>query len=69
MKKKFNVEEFNNIELMLQSSEEDYFLALNILCFIQGEFDDVKKLLKIAFDLDPLKFYNHITQAFNLNNL
>lgn len=69
MKNYFFQEEIDNIKLMIESSDEDYILALNILCFIEGEFKDVTKLLKYAFDLYPMKFYNHITSAFNLNNL
>jgi hypothetical protein len=61
MKNYFDQEQFNNIKLMIEGSNEDYILALDILYNIENEYPDVKDLLKIAFDLDSIKFYLHVT--------
>jgi hypothetical protein len=61
MKNCFNKEQFDNVKLMIEGSDEDYILALDILYNIEGEYQDVKKLLQIAFDLDSIKFYIHVT--------
>jgi hypothetical protein len=65
MKNYFDKEQFDNIKLMIEGSDEDYILALDILYNIEGEYQDVKNLLNIAFNLDHIKFYRHITNKEN----
>ena len=57
MKNYFTKDEADNIQLMLQSSKEDFLLALEILYNIEGEFKDVKDLLIYAKDLNASKFF------------
>jgi hypothetical protein len=66
MKNYFTKDEADNIQLMLQSSKEDFLLALEILYNIEGEFKDVKDLLICAKDLNTSKFFEFFVKIKNI---
>ena len=68
MKNYFDIEQQENLELMIKSSEEDYNLAMEILYNIEGEYEDIKHLLTLCLEISSPKFFQFFINKTNTPN-